>query len=1304
MQTKNFYSTIKLYFHLVKNFKYFLLNTLAILLSSQLFAATYYVASNGNDLNNGLSTSSPWKTIAGLNKKTLSPNDAILFKAGETFYGQIEIKSGVTYSSYGSGPAPIISGAIPITSWIPYGTGGVYKVKLMDSLARTVKNLFVNSQQMTIARYPNSGFLYANHGNGKTGFSDPELPSGINWIGANIRIATVNYLYETKTITSYNSSNIVLNSNTVEDISDSTAYFVDNKLSILDAPGEWFYNPADSTLYLYPPVGIDINSSVIEGAVYDFGFTCEACTNATIKNLKIVKQKLDGISIKNSSSAVSNNIKIESNSLVNQFRNGISIQGTNITVSKDTLENINGKGIEITNSSSSSATSNVLKNIGLVAGYGISGYNGATGIATQDVNLITISKNTISNTGYNGIRSDGTNITVEKNKISYPLMTCADGGGIYTWGTYSHQITIKNNFISYPQGFDNGAPGGLGVGIYVDNYASYVDVLNNTIIESNKSGIFLNAGVFNCNVKGNISYGNKLNQFRISDYIDTLPTYGNKIYKNTFYSIDQNATGLEENHYFEGRNLALTDSNFYCNPYSDYVLSIFKEATSSTTNYSINQWKALTSEDLNSKISYAQLNKCGASSVTGTNLISNGNFDSNILGWQKHNSSTTIQHATGQLDGGSLKFTSTETDPEKNVMAISPQFAITKDQYYLLTFSIKSSGPCNVEAIVRQNNGVTYDEYFAKKFYIDNSRRDIRQVFKASESDSQVRLDFQIYAPNSEFWIDNVQLVPIIESCMDPKEHSKLFTNTTDNTLTVNLGNNTYRDLNGVIVKGTIALDPWYSKILVLERIPSVSITTPVMNTEFSSPASVTIEANASVVDASISKVEVFLGAVKIGDLTTPPYRVTWPNVTTGNYSITAKATDSRGMTSVSAPVLIRVNSAPAPSEAESNYVIVAEAGTNSAIGTTSCPTGISNNSAIKLYDKNDKIQLNFTTSEAGMYKIAVRLRTGDSRGSTVLANSYAYTINGISKTFTLDASSVSSSSTCLGTSYWGKLLSSVTYLNQGANYFTVEALTSWLAVDNFEVVFTPHKYEAENHFQIISDAGANSILSYTCPGATLSNLAAIRTFDLNDKFGINFYVSENSTYKIIARLRSGDANGNATFSNGYAFTLDNAAQTFTLNTASISAQSTNCLGQSNWGNFQSGDLSLTAGNHYLSIEAIKTWASADYIEIIKTSTGSTREDYEAGEINELITSSNLNIYPNPAKNQFMIDLNSQNEGLATIELLDIFGRQIMTEERAVISGLNNFVMNIKDIKTGFYLVTVSQNNHRIIKKIYLEE
>jgi len=47
---------------------------------SEAWAATYYVdATNGNDVNNGLSMSSAWKTTAKVNASRFNPGDQILF-------------------------------------------------------------------------------------------------------------------------------------------------------------------------------------------------------------------------------------------------------------------------------------------------------------------------------------------------------------------------------------------------------------------------------------------------------------------------------------------------------------------------------------------------------------------------------------------------------------------------------------------------------------------------------------------------------------------------------------------------------------------------------------------------------------------------------------------------------------------------------------------------------------------------------------------------------------------------------------------------------------------------------------------------------------------------------------------------------------------------------------------------------------------------------------------------------------------------------------------------------------------------
>src|SRR5205807_10253554 len=74
---------------------------------------------------------------------------------------------------------------------------------------------------------------------------------------------------------------------------------------------------------------------------------------------------------------------------------------------------------------------------------------------------------------------------------------------------------------------------------------------------------------------------------------------------------------------------------------------------------------------------------------------------------------------------------------------------------------------------------------------------------------------------------------------------------------------------------------------------PTVSITSPANNASFNAPASITLSANASDTDGTISKVEFFNGSQSIGFATSSPYNVTWSNVAAGTYTITAKATDN---------------------------------------------------------------------------------------------------------------------------------------------------------------------------------------------------------------------------------------------------------------------------------------------------------------------------------------------------------------------------------------------------------------------------
>ncbi|MFN3404074.1 MAG: Ig-like domain-containing protein [Cytophagaceae bacterium] len=89
---------------------------------------------------------------------------------------------------------------------------------------------------------------------------------------------------------------------------------------------------------------------------------------------------------------------------------------------------------------------------------------------------------------------------------------------------------------------------------------------------------------------------------------------------------------------------------------------------------------------------------------------------------------------------------------------------------------------------------------------------------------------------------------------------------------------------------------------------PVVSITSPANNASFTAPANITITANASDADGSISKVEFYQGTTKLGEKLTSPYSFTWTNVQAGNYSLTAKAFDNGGTETTSEAVNIIVS------------------------------------------------------------------------------------------------------------------------------------------------------------------------------------------------------------------------------------------------------------------------------------------------------------------------------------------------------------------------------------------------------------
>jgi hypothetical protein len=101
------------------------------------------------------------------------------------------------------------------------------------------------------------------------------------------------------------------------------------------------------------------------------------------------------------------------------------------------------------------------------------------------------------------------------------------------------------------------------------------------------------------------------------------------------------------------------------------------------------------------------------------------------------------------------------------------------------------------------------------------------------------------------------------------------------------------------------------SFVLTVNLPPAVAVTAPADGSAFATPASITIDADASDSDGSVAKVDFYHDGVLIGTDTSAPYSATWTGATVGVHSLTARATDNRGGTTTSSPVSVTVHDPP---------------------------------------------------------------------------------------------------------------------------------------------------------------------------------------------------------------------------------------------------------------------------------------------------------------------------------------------------------------------------------------------------------
>ena len=119
------------------------------------------------------------------------------------------------------------------------------------------------------------------------------------------------------------------------------------------------------------------------------------------------------------------------------------------------------------------------------------------------------------------------------------------------------------------------------------------------------------------------------------------------------------------------------------------------------------------------------------------------------------------------------------------------------------------------------------------------------------------------------------------------------------------------KNLRLVFDSDSINID--YLTVKMINKAPIVKITSPNLSDSYTTPADVTIIADAVDEDGKINKVEFYSDTLKLGETTSAPYTYQWHDVSAGTYVLIAKATDNGGLTTVSEKVNLMVKSKQTP-------------------------------------------------------------------------------------------------------------------------------------------------------------------------------------------------------------------------------------------------------------------------------------------------------------------------------------------------------------------------------------------------------
>lgn len=302
-------------------------------------------------------------------------------------------------------------------------------------------------------------------------------------------------------------------------------YYITGKLGGLDSAGEWFYDAPTSTLYFWPPEGVDPAHDVVEAKQRTYAFDLRGRSDVTVAGFSIFAATvltdelssanvLDGLSVHYVShfvDRVKTNREVRNLSTAAYFRfddanhfqenSGIILKGTGNVLRNSTITFSAGNGVSV-QGDGQLVENNVITETVYSAAFNAPIFVGGKKFSRNHV----IRRNTVMDAGgLAGILVMNTmdsyvpsfqNIQLSYNDVSNSGILTQDGGPLYICCTLDADLTVDHNWLrdhlSKTDRFDTQSF--TGAGIYVDISSSNVRAHRNVITDNSGDALHLHGG------------------------------------------------------------------------------------------------------------------------------------------------------------------------------------------------------------------------------------------------------------------------------------------------------------------------------------------------------------------------------------------------------------------------------------------------------------------------------------------------------------------------------------------------------------------------------------------------------------------------------------------------------------------------------------------------------------------------------------------------------------------------------------------------------------------------------------------